>query len=405
MMRPPSAHPVLPVTLTPWSWMAGHRGLIYGGGLGAPASGTLGVAACYFYPIHTLEPYPVAKAFVLNGATVGTDSWDLGVYRLTAAARLDAIRTTGLVLSQGTTNACFDVSAWKVAKCNITTGVDSTDATTYTTASVTLKAGRLYLMSFVNTAASAAAISGIAGGPTWTSRGSTQYNTAAHRVSVWSGVPTVDYTGTIVVTFGATQTSGRWSLNEFSGVDTATNDGVVQVATNTGNDTTPIATLAAFGSANNATFGALANTADSTTTPGSGFTELSDLSTSTTPASFLQTEWRVDNDTTVDGTITSGQWGAIAAEIKADASPFVIPAETAEPLYMGFLMTGTTATIFRTQGGAGGSLVQRAAPYYAATLTAGGLDSAYPTVTGAGGGGVGTAQTPVVGFSLRSLLA
>lgn len=350
---PPPAWPLVTPVITPYSdVMEGLNGAL----ITAPTSGTWSSAnIVLFHPIRLLEPFTVAKAFWANGATVGTDSIDIGAYRLTdpATGRMDLIRSTGAVLSAGSANVVQEASTWRVAAANITTGVDSTDGTTFTTASVTLKAGRLYLLSFVNTAASAAAISSIAGGgETWTSRSTTQYNGTAHRVSIWSAVPTADYTGTIVVTFGATQTGGRWSLNEFSGVDTATNDGIVQNATGTGNSTTPLATLAAFGSANNATFGANANTADSTTTPGAGFTELSDLSTTTTPGSFLQTQWRVDNDTTSDGTITSGQWGACAVEIKADTtSPFIIPAEAG--IYMGFSINGTTATVFRTAPGAG----------------------------------------------------
>jgi hypothetical protein len=319
----------------------------------APASGTFSAAAVLLMPITLARPFTVVKAWVLNGVTVGTDSWDIGVYRMTdlATARLDLLYSTGPVLSAGTVNRVAEVANFRTAAANITTGVDSTDATSYTTASVTLKAGRLYLMSFVNTAASADAITSITGGPTWTTRSSTQYNGTAHRVSIWSGVPTTDYTGTIVVGFGAnTQTSGRWSLNEFANVDTATTDGVVQQAVGSGNSTTPLATLGAFGATDNATFGALANTADTTTTPGSGFYELSDLSTATTPASFLQTEYRTDNDTTVDGTITSGQWGACAVEIKAAAvTSFVIP-PSFQDLYMGFVMSGITATVFRTTG-------------------------------------------------------
>lgn len=364
-----------------------------------PASGTWGTASlANFWPIYLREPFVVAKAFWCNGATVGTDSIDIGVYRMTdpSTGRLDLIRSTGRVLSAGSANVVQATSTWRVAAANITTGVDSTDATSYQTASVTLKAGRLYLLSFVNTAADAAVISGISGGPTWTSRSSTQYNTTAHRVSIWSGVPTSDYTGTIVVSFGATQTGGRWSLNEFSGVDTTTNDGIVQQATGTGNSTTPLATLGAFGSANNATFGVNANTADSTTTPGSGFLELSDLSTTTTPASFLQTQWRVDNDTTSDGTITSGQWGAAAVEIQADtATPFVIPPSQVPDIYMAMTVTGTTATLIRhnatvPQATGRGHLVLTSQPWLASSCT--------PSSP------AGNLRLPVAGFSLRSLI-
>jgi hypothetical protein len=363
----------------------------------APTSGTFGNRA-HFWPIYLTDPFTVAKAFWCNGATVGTDTIDIGVYRMTdmTTGRCDLIRSTGAVLSAGSANVVQEVSTWKVAAntAALTTDVDSTDATSYTTASVTLKAGRLYLLSFVNTAADAAVSSGIAGGPTWTSRSTTQYNGTAHRVSIWSGVPTVDYTGTIVISFGATQTSGRWSLNEFSGVDTATTNGVVQQAVGTGNDTTPLATLAAFGSANNATFGALANEADASTTPGSGFTELSDPGGS----SFLQTQWQVGNDTTVDGTITSGQWGACAVEIKADASAFIIPPSLPGVLdvYLGFGCTGTTATFLRLQPSIG---------FTSAQGVLGASNSVpLPTTLSAATTATGSQSRPLAGFSSRSLI-
>lgn len=395
--QPAPHHRLADVVLTPF----GTASVVNAGIATAPSSGTMTASQLLLMPLLLLDPFTVSKAFWCNGATVGTDSLDVGIYRMTdmTTGRCDLIRSTGAVVSAGTANVVQEVGTWKVAAnlVSLTAGADSTDSTTYTTASVTLKAGRLYLLSIVNTAASAGAVSSIAGGPTWTSRATTQFNTTAHRVSIWSGVPTVDRTGTIVITFGATQTGARWVLDEFSGVDTTTNDGVVQGVTGTGNSTTPLATLAAFGSANNATYSANANTADSTTTPGAGFTELSDDTTAVTPAQFLQTQWRVDNDTTADGTITSGQWGAAAIEIKADASAFIIPPATvgSPDIYMAFTISGATATVFRVNssiglGGAGGTLTVASTFPLPSTLTA---------TTG-----VQLSNTPLFGFSSRSLI-
>src|SRR6185369_12852358 len=138
---------------------------------------------------------------------------------------------------------------------NITSGGSTTDATSYATASVTLKTGVLYLLSVSNTKASAAnAVSSIDGGPTFVSRSTTTFApSTAGRISIWSCVPTTDYTGTLTINFGGgnTQTNCGWNLNAFYHVDTATNDGIVQNAVGTGTGTTALATLAAFGSANN----------------------------------------------------------------------------------------------------------------------------------------------------------
>ena len=327
----------------------------------APSSGNWAVAnTARFAPLHLLEPFTVAKAFWCNGATVGTDSIDIGVYRMTdmSTGRLDLVRSTGAVLSAGTVSVVQEVGTWRVARANVTSGGDSTDRSSapgYTTASVTLKAGRLCLLSIENSAASAAAPSAITGGPTWTQRATGQYNGTANRLSLYSAVPTVDYTGTIDIAFGATQTGCTWVLDEFSGVDTATNHGLVQVtAVATGSGTTPAATLSAFGSANNATFGVQGHAANTTATPGTGFTELADVGTAT-PAQAIGTEWRVDNDTSVDFTITSAAWACVGAEIKADASAFVIPPATvgSPDVYFAMTVSGITATFLRVTASAG----------------------------------------------------
>jgi hypothetical protein len=366
-----------------------------------PTSGTWSGGNITLAPLRCEYPFTVAKAYWANGSTVGTDSIDIGAYRLTnpATMRMDLIRSTGLTLSAGA-NVVQEVGTWRIAPANLTASNDSTDSTTYTTASVTLKAGRLYLMSFTNTAASAAAASGIAGGGSMKCRATTQYNTTAHRVSLWSCVPTSDYTGTIVITFGATQTGCKWSLNEFHGVDTATNDGIVQTATATGNGTTPQATLAAFASANNATFAALANTADNTTTPKAGFNELSDDATAVTPAQFLETEFIVSNDTTPNGTITSGQWGAIGAELKADTTtPFVIPPTlVGQPntIYLAFLVSGSTATVYRDSG--------TAQIAHWRGLLLGQVSTATPLPSTLTAAANASPLTPLAGFSRRSLI-
>lgn len=208
---------------------------------------------------------------------------------------------------------------------NLTSGGGTTDAMTFVTASVSMKAGRLYLMSVENShGTSAAAVQSITGsGPgadnPMTSRSTTQYNGNLNRTSIWSCVATTDWTGTITITFASAQTGCVWSLDEVTGADTATNDGVVQQAVGTGNNTTPTVTLGAFATAENGAYAAHGHAAAAATTPGSGWTELGDATT-TTPSQALQTEFRPDNDTSADATIASAQWGSCAVELKAAAS-------------------------------------------------------------------------------------
>jgi hypothetical protein len=291
----------------------------------APASAAWGTSnLAHFYPTYLADEFEVSKVLWCNGATVGTDLIDVALYRLSdpATGRMDLIRAIGGVPSAFTASVVQESGMPHVTCLNVMSGNSSTDAATYATVAVQLAIGKLYVLAVENShGTSATAVSSIDGGPTFTSRSTVQYNGTLNRVSIWTCVPAANYNGTLTINFGATtQTGCVWSLEEFSGVDTAVNDGMVQQATGTGTSVTPQVTLAAFASAYNATYAALANIADTTTTPKTGFIELTDTSAAT-PLQCLETEWRVANDTTPNGTITSAAWGGCAIEIKAATRP------------------------------------------------------------------------------------
>lgn len=388
----PPRYPLPGVTVGTATVEGGVQGLL--GTSNTPASGNIGTAnRAVFIPLNLLDPFLVAKAFWCNGTTASTDSVDIGVYNMTdiSTGRLDLIRSTGAVLASGA-SVVQDTATFRTARANLTASSSSTDAATYALASVTLKAGRLYLLSVENShGSSASAVSAITGGPTFTSRSTTQYNGTLNRTSIWSAVPTADFTGVLTIAFGGTtQTGACWSLEEFAGVDTSSNDGIVQQAVGTGNSATALATLAAFGSANNATFGAHGHAAATATAPGAGFTETADVTTAT-PAQALETAWNVGNDTTVDATFTSAQWGSCAVEIKADASAFVIPPGRT---YLAIGATGTTTTFLNSSPGgprvmAGGGLI---------------ASSALPLLSSVIGAVGNQSVIPICGFSSRTLL-
>jgi hypothetical protein len=290
----------------------------------APASAATSGASPYLFPFYLIDPFLVAKAFWCNGATVGVDSIDIGIYQMTdkATGRVDLIRSTGAVMSASPASAVQEAGWPQVTCVNVTSGNSSTDATSYATAIVNMAAGKLYLLSVENSKATADVVSSIDGGPTFTSRSSVAWNTNADRTSIWSSAPVANYTGVLTINFGGgnTQTGCVWSLEELSGADTASTDGIVQQNTGTGSSVTPQVTLGAFASLYNATYFACSNIADTTTTPKAQFIELVDISAAT-PLQTLETQWAPLNDTTPNGTITSGVWGACAVEIKAISAP------------------------------------------------------------------------------------
>lgn len=318
-------------------------------GTSVPSSGSIQASRGIYSALTIFRPYNLQRFFWANGGTVGTNSIQVALYATDGAGAPDyCVASTARTLSAGTANT-NQYAGVSVVAHGITSGTTTTDATSFATASVTLKArpGVMYALSVVNTHGSSAntvTCATTGGAVTFTSRNTTQFNGTLSRVSLFTALPSADVTDTITITIGSGQTATAclWSLVAFTNVDTTTNDGIVQTATATGNSTTPSATLSAFASANNATFGAH-GTAQTAATPGSGFIEVHDV-TASTPTCGLETEYTSANDTSVDATITSAQWGTIAAEVASRGTTATI----APGLYaLAFHSTGTTMTVFR----------------------------------------------------------
>lgn len=218
----------------------------------------------------------------------------------------------------------------------LTSGGDGTDLSSYVTASITPTTNRLVLITIQNSKGTGPATPTVTGcGLTWVQVATDTYNTIASsgkRLTVLRAMGTAS-TGTLTIDYaGATQTGCSWSVAEFGGTDTSGTNGsgaIVQsgTAANDGGATPPLVTLAAFGSPNNATYGAAALLGSTAMTAGSGFTQIHSVAT-TVPNIELQTEWRSTNDTTVDHAGgTTNDWAAAAIEINA--------ASTSRPVSVG----------------------------------------------------------------------
>ena len=338
-------------------------------------------------PVQLNRPYPIARWFWANGATVGTNTFQVALYdenfRFVAASKT--------ALSAGTINA-LQYTTPGISVGPLFDGNSSTDAASYVTANVDLKAGRMYTVTVENShGTSASAVSAItgSGGPTFTSRATVQFNGTLNRVSLWTAAPTSDWSGTLTIAFGGvTQTGAVWTVSEARHVDTATNDGIVQTATATGNSTAPIATLAAFGSVENGTLAvAGVNNSGSVTQVGS-YVPVGNESAAT-PTQALGVAFRSDNDTTAETLVVTGQWGAIGAEIKSKGPAAIwVPAGR---YHMAMAATGATATVFRKNNWteAAGVYIQAwDGAWVPQTLTPIGLQTGH--------------STPVFGFTRRA---
>ena len=222
-----------------------------------------------------------------------------------------------------------------VSIANLTQGSDEDGGSGSSTASVSPSADKLQLLTVGSRTGITAdpnqpTVTG--NGLTWVAVNTTVYDNSSssrRRVTVFRAMGASPSAGAIAIDFGGqNQTNVTWILDEFTGMDTTGTNGsgaVVQSAVNQdvdGGVLTLTVTLAAFGDAGNATFGAFSvDNGSATTAAGAGGFALSgDIASST--GIKTSSEFRNDNDTSV-----SMDWsgvvdvivGGVAIEIKVAA--------------------------------------------------------------------------------------
>lgn len=205
---------------------------------------------------------------------------------------------------------------------HLATSFDLTDLTTYTTASVSPGNNRLVLAYVYSEAGSLPNV------PTLTGNGATRVQVATTtiagvaRFTLFRSLSASPSPGTVSIDFaGQTQFHCLWSMADFDGVATGGANGsaaIVQSATNTTAGATSLTvTLGAFADAHNATSGGFVISPAEALTVGTGFSLVGTVQGPPT----IGSEWRVDNDSTVDmsWTTNTGALG-IAVELAAAAT-------------------------------------------------------------------------------------
>lgn len=205
---------------------------------------------------------------------------------------------------------------------NLTSGSDTTDASSYSTASITPSANKLVLVAVVvrNDTADAVSTTTISGNSLTYVSVQTQTFGTRQRLTVFRAMGASPTTGAITINPGETVDHCTWTVDEFTNMDTSGTNGsgaiVQSVANSTTGATSLTVTLAAFGDTNNATYGAFTHAVfNEDISVGSGFTQLAD--TFTTNVFGVFTEFKDTNDTSVDASwTTSDRAAGVGIEIK-----------------------------------------------------------------------------------------
>lgn len=209
---------------------------------------------------------------------------------------------------------------------NLTNNGDTTDGTVYTTASVTLEAGRHYLLAVnahqVDTPSTPTVTST---GATWTLRQSVDFQNIAapdQRLCVFVGTVAAQQVGAITITYPGTKTACRWSLEEVTGHNTSSP--IVQDVENRADTGTTFSVApAAFADAvNNAMYCVVSHSSSDAINKEAAHTQLSDgVTAGSTSTIHMKVVWQIGEDTSVDFTTASSRfWGGIALEIAVASS-------------------------------------------------------------------------------------
>ncbi len=206
-------------------------------------------------------------------------------------------------------------------------GSNAASQSSFVTSSTSPGANKLILLAVgYYTDGAGATISSVTGnGLTWVVVASTSFVSGFYRTYLFRAMGSSPSSGAATINFSVADIYNvAVGINEFSNVDTSGTNGsgaIVQSATNTSDSATSLTvTLGAFGSTDNATFGAFGHP-NASPTAGTGFTQLSEYhSVGWNRNIGTQTEWRSDNDTTVDISVGSSAVMGIAVEIKFAAA-------------------------------------------------------------------------------------
>lgn len=205
----------------------------------------------------------------------------------------------------------------------LTSGSDSTDANSYTTAAISPAANSLLLCWAYSAGATTAPENVFSGlGLTFAERAQATTSAGARKLTLvtaqcgpspGSGALTITATGCIAEAWSIVQVTGHASTTPRQ---TAGNSGT--------SGTAGSATLGAGGGVDNRAFAAFAHRAQTLSSPRTNWTELSDDLISL-PVGGLMTEWRsvsFESDASATWT-TSSQWVGLAVEISAAAASTV----------------------------------------------------------------------------------
>lgn len=212
----------------------------------------------------------------------------------------------------------------------LTVGNDQASQTVYSTSAISPAPNTLVTIAVMGhrvccAARPSPAISG-GGMSGWTEVATIDFDTVSSlthkRLTVFRAMSAAPGSGPITITWNATVSNSQWIVSQWSGVQTSGVNGAGAIGQTASIRADAVSTLnaalAPFGTANNVAYGVFATNASTLgITPGTGFTEIGEVSSNESPRAVLEAEWGT-NRNTIEA-MWSGLLNAalLAIEIKA----------------------------------------------------------------------------------------
>ena len=199
------------------------------------------------------------------------------------------------------------------------------------------------------------------------------------RMTLYRAMSAAPGSGPITITFASSVSNAQWIVSQWEGVDISGANGagaIVQAGSASADAASGLTlTLAPFASANNSAYGVFGvRSSVGVVTPGSGFTEIAEVSSAESPGSGLQAQWAM-GDNTIDASWVTLHGAALGVEIKGAAasvaSVLVSPADAS-------VGTGSSLQLSATPRDAAGN------PVTGRTVTWSTSDADVATVSDAG---------------------
>ncbi|MGE5760118.1 MAG: invasin domain 3-containing protein, partial [Gemmatimonadota bacterium] len=344
---------------------------------GNPISGATVVLATTGSAIVT-QPADTTNA---SGVTTGTLS--------SPVEETDIVSATiaGTAITQTATVQVIAQTAATIVHTLLTSGNNPANQKVYATATISPAANALVTVAVLMRRSSGALTPTITGGGmvAWDLVASADFDTQGtptKRLMIFRALSASPGSGPITITFSGSVSNVQWIVSQWDGVETGGTNGsgaIVQTGLARSDGATSLTVpLNAFATTNDVAFGVVGVAKNGPfVTPGTGFTEIAELSSGETSA--LEAEWATNQPAVGASWGTSTKAGMLAVEIKAGNGGAVEPVATVEVSpQSASVVVGTTLQLTAVALDAGGEPLagrsftwQTSAPSIASVSTTG----------------------------------